>query len=361
MEEIAAIISHRFARAEPRRRVVAYMEGLLSPTLRKSAFALASHADEVGPDGMQRLLRTAKWDADAVRDDLRAYVLRHTGREPGDGILVTAEETFVKKGRHSAGVTWQYSSTLRRMENCQMGLFLGHVSGGTCGLLDRELYLPRPWLRGQQQVIASGIPRQYAYTPKPRLNQRMIARALEAGLAAPWVSVPDRELWDEELRLWLDRRKVPYVLRLNDDDVAALLPRGRTGVGVGAVRAGRPPEVSALPWQTVRLRGSAGARTLWVLTHRPGPCEHPESYLCSGSATTAVAEFIRAVRAQQTTRRCLDVLKRDVGLHEYQVRTVTGWYRHTTLALLAYAFRTFGWEGGRRASVPPRPALTSLD
>lgn len=382
MEELATLISHRFARAEPRRRVVAYMEGLLSHSLRKNAFALASHAREVGPDGMQRLLRTAKWDADEVRDDLRAYVLRHTRGEAdqrahGDGVLVTAQEAFVKKGRHSAGVTWQYSSTHRRMENCQIGLFLAHVSARGSGVLDRELYLPKEWLRDRPQVIASGIRQEATYASKPRLNQRMIARVLDGGVRCPWISVPERELWDEELRLWLDGRNLPYVLKLNPEDASALLPRGMAGL-LGASGTGRTPGVSTLPWQTVRLPGmSTGARAHWLLIHQPAPAERPESYLCSGPPATTVAEFIRAVRAQTRARHCLVVLRREVGLDEYQVRTVTGWYRHTTLSLLAYAFRSFALEARpeepartpgrvvfgqrpRRAPGPRRTPLTSV-
>ncbi|MFI6013465.1 IS701 family transposase [Streptomyces sp. NPDC051243] len=381
---MATLISHRFARAEPRRRVVAYMEGLLSHSLRKNAFALASHAREVGPDGMQRLLRTAKWDADEVRDDLLAYVLRHTrvegGDQPGhgDGVLVAAQEAFVKKGRHSAGVTWQYSSRHRRMENCQIGLFLTHVSARGSGVLDRELYLPQEWLRDRPQVIASGLRQQASYASKARLTQRMIARALDGGLPRPWISVPERDLWDEELRLWLDGRGLPHALRLAPEEAASLLPRGMTGV-LGATGPGRAPGSSSglntLPWQTVRLPGTApGGRAQWLLVHHSAAAGRPEGYLCSGPPATTVAEFIRAVRAQTRARHCLDVLRNEVGLDEYQVRTVTGWYRHTTLSLLAYAFRSFALEGrvrepartpgraafGQRARRAPRPGRTPL-
>ncbi|GAA2382591.1 IS701 family transposase [Streptomyces glaucosporus] len=351
MEEIAELISHRFVRAEPRRRVVAYMEGLLSHAQRKNAFALASHAREVGPDGMQRLLRTAKWDPHAVRDDLRTYVMRHTREEGSDGVLVVSPEVFVKKGRHSAGVAWQYSSRHGRMQNCQIGLFLGHVSARGAGIVDRELYLPREWLDRGTPGIVHGVPEGSGYTAKAGLSRRMIARALESGLRSPWVSVPDDDLWDEELRTWLDGLNVPYVLRLRPDDAAALAPRGTAGEPLRAPgRRGSGPGLNTLPWQTVRLRRTSGERALWLLTHHPAPSERPASFLCSGPAGTAIPEFIRAVRAQATARRCLDALRSDAGLHEYQVRTVTGWYRHTTLSLLAHAFRSFA-PGGRPRAV----------
>jgi hypothetical protein len=359
MNELTDLISHRFSRAEPRRLVISYMEGLLSSELRKTAFALASRAREVGPDGMQRLLRTAKWDADAVRDDLRAYVLRNTrvpAAGPGDrdrAVLVTAQQTFVKKGRHSAGTAWQYSSEHGRMENCQIGLFLSYVSEHGTSVLDRELYLPREWLRDRSRGMSAVLPQRTQYATKARLNQQMIARVLDGTPHLPWVSVPERELWDEDLRLWLEERGVPYVLKLNHEDTAALLPRGMADDLLAPPPGGRTAGVNTLPWQTVRLRGpAAGRRAHWLLIHQPtAPSRRPQAYLCAGHSTT-VTEFIRAVRAQATTQRCLAVLRREVGLDAYQVRTITGWYRHTTLSLLAHAFRSFSQNRPLREPVP---------
>src|SRR3954451_10846488 len=94
-------IAQRFARAEPRRRAYHYLRGLLSPVERKNGWQLAEQAGERTPDGMQRLLATADWDADAVRDDLRAYVVEHLGDE--QGVLVVDETGFLKKGPSRRG------------------------------------------------------------------------------------------------------------------------------------------------------------------------------------------------------------------------------------------------------------------
>jgi SRSO17 transposase len=94
LDRMHACIGPRFARAEPRRRVLAYLRGLLSPIERKNGWQLAEEAGERTPDGMQRLLSTAEWDADAVRDDLVAYVREHLA-DPG-AILVVDETGFLK-------------------------------------------------------------------------------------------------------------------------------------------------------------------------------------------------------------------------------------------------------------------------
>ena len=102
LEVLHARIAGRFARAEPRRRVLAYLRGLLGPVGRKNGWQLAEHAGEATPDGMQRLLSTADWDPDLVRDDLRAYVVEHLGDSAA--VLVVDETGFLKKGTTSVGV-----------------------------------------------------------------------------------------------------------------------------------------------------------------------------------------------------------------------------------------------------------------
>jgi SRSO17 transposase len=64
--------------------------------------------------------------------------------DPG-GVLVVDETGFLKKGRHSVGVTRQYSGTAGRVENCQVGVFLGYASRFGQALIDRRLYLPEAW------------------------------------------------------------------------------------------------------------------------------------------------------------------------------------------------------------------------
>ena len=102
LDEVHARIAPRFSRSEPRERVAAYLRGLLAPLERKNGWTLAEQAGEASPDGMQRLLATADWDADRVRDDLRDYVVDHLG-DPG-AVLVVDETGFLKKGSRSAGV-----------------------------------------------------------------------------------------------------------------------------------------------------------------------------------------------------------------------------------------------------------------
>ena len=145
-EEFAALLARlgpRFGRVEPRRRAAAYLRGLLAPVERKNGWQLAEAAGDRTPDGVQEFLSRVRWDADAVRDDLRAYVVEHLG-DPG-AVLVLDETGFLKKGDKSAGVQRQYSGTAGRIENCQIGVFLAYASRYGRALIDRALYLPESW------------------------------------------------------------------------------------------------------------------------------------------------------------------------------------------------------------------------
>ncbi len=116
LEALHARIAARFRRPEVRARARRYLAGLLERIERKNGWQLAEQLGESGPQGVQRLLNAARWDAEAVRDDLRAYVVEHLG-DP-EAVLVIDETGFLKKGTKSAGVARQYSGTAGRIENC---------------------------------------------------------------------------------------------------------------------------------------------------------------------------------------------------------------------------------------------------
>src|SRR5712691_6970510 len=126
LTRLHARIAPRFARPEPRRRALKYLQGILSSIERKNGWQLAEHAREASPYGMQRLLASAVWDADLVRDDVRDYALEQLGDT--QAILVIDETCFPKRGTKSVGVGPQYCGTTGEVENCQVGVFLSYVS-----------------------------------------------------------------------------------------------------------------------------------------------------------------------------------------------------------------------------------------
>src|SRR5829696_5865073 len=220
LEEVAAwarglgalhgYITRHFARPEPRRRAFQYLKGLLSPVERKNGWQLADQAGEATPDGMQRLLATADWDVEAVRDDLRAYVVEHLG-DPR-AVLVVDETGFLKKGKKSVGVQRQYSGTAGRIENCQVGVFLALSGSRGRALVDRELYLPECWCGVEARREAAGVPDDAKFATKPVLALRMLDRAFAAGLEPAWVLADEVYGNDSKFRRHLEGLGRPYVV-----------------------------------------------------------------------------------------------------------------------------------------------------
>ena len=167
-DQVMARIAGRFSRVEPRATARAYLLGLMSNVERKNCWRPAEHAGHARPGPMQRLLRSAHWDADAVRDAVRAYAVEHLGTE--DSVLIVDETGFVKKGRASAGVQRQYTGTAGRIENSRVGVFLAYATSRQRALIDRRLYLPEPsWRSDAERRHTAGAPDEVEFATKPRL------------------------------------------------------------------------------------------------------------------------------------------------------------------------------------------------
>jgi SRSO17 transposase len=214
LDDLFALVAGRFFRGEPRLRARAYVRGLLAPLASKNGWTLAEAAGDATPDGMQRLLNRAAWDADGVRDDVRAYVARHLGA--ADGVLVV-ETGFLKKGTKSAGVQRQYSGTAGRVENCQLGVFCAYASSKGRALIDRELYLPKSWIADRDRCRQAAVPEDAEFATKTGLARAMLDRALDAGVPAAWVTADEAYGKDGKFRAWLEQRRIGYVVAVPCD------------------------------------------------------------------------------------------------------------------------------------------------
>src|SRR3954454_371440 len=202
LDQLFEWVGQRFVRAEPRERMGRYVDGLLAGLERKNGWTLAEHAREMSPDGMQRLLRWADWDVDAVRDDVRDYVVEHLG-DPR-GVLIIDDTGFLKKGVKSAGVARQYSGTAGRIENCQIGVFMAYRSAKGHALIDRQLYLPQAWTDDRDRCRQAGIPDDVGFATKVEMARAMLARAFAAGVPAGWVTMDEAYGQAKWLRVWLE-------------------------------------------------------------------------------------------------------------------------------------------------------------
>ena len=353
-------IAHRFARSEPRLRALAYLKALIGTSERKNSWQLAEAAGELTPDGMQRLLNQAHWDADLVREDLREYVVEHFGDDPEEAVLVIDETGFLKKGEKSVGVQRQYTGTAGKRENCQIGVFLCYASKRGTAFLDRALYLPKSWAGDAQRREEAGVPKEVAFATKPELAQAMLQRALEAGVPAAWVTGDAVYGGTRRLRMFLEGRGQPFVLAVKRDEPLWVLEPER---GPGQVAANRLAEALA-PEEWTRLSagdGSKGPRLYdwalvplfrlqlseeekywghWLLIRRsPEDPEELAYYVVfAPKATTTLLEVVRVAGTRWRIESCFESAKGEFGLDEYEVRKWEAWHRHITLSLLAHAF-----------------------
>ena len=342
-------IAPRFARHEPLRHAGELMLGLVSGLDRKNCWTIAEHRGDATPDGLQHLLLRAKWDVEAVRDDLRDYVVDAFG-DPG-AVLVVDETGDVKKGVHSVGVQRQYTGTAGRIENAQVAVYLTYAAPRGHALIDRALYLPRSWADDQRRCEQAGIPAaQRDFATKPTLARELIARAVTAHVPASWVTGDEVYGADPRLRATVRAHGLGYVL--------AVAANRRVPTHAGPMRVDRlSAQLPKRAWQ----KDSAGAGShghryyswAWVALIAEDDTDTGAHYLLiRRNDSTGEHAYLRCYSPRPTTLRILvqvagqrwrieesfQAAKGLTGLDQHQVRRWTSWHRWTTLAMLAHAF-----------------------
>ena len=377
LEELHARIAVRFRRPEVSARVRGYLAALLERVERRNGWQMAEQMGETGPQGAQRLLNAASWDAEAVRDDLREYVVEHLGDEES-GVLVVDETGFLKKGEKSVGVARQYTGTAGRIENSQVGVFLCYSSGKGAAFVDRALYLPREWAEDTERRVEAGVPGGARFATKGELAKGMLRRAFDADVPARWVVADTVYGTTRGLRGWLEERGQPYVMAVTGTQgvhhegrqrqaraVAKGLPeRAWVRASAGAGSKGE----RLYDWACVFLPGAdVGEETgRWLLVRRNiDDSSELAYYLAYGPKETPTEELVRVAGRRWTIEDCFEQAKGEVGLDEYEVRKWDGWHRHTTLCLLAHAylaalrFASEHEEDSAKGGISARPRIPS--
>lgn len=357
-EEIENRIHHLFAQYQSRERAMQYIKGLLSPVERKNSWQLAEAAGEKDPYRIQYLLGKADWDVDAMRDDLIRYVGDHVH---DDAVLVVDETGFLKKGTHSAGVARQYSGTAGRIENSQIGVFAAYVTEKDHILIDRELYLPREWTEDEKRRSSAGIPPERKFFSKPKLAKEMIERILSSGLAFKWAAGDSVYGDDRSLRIWLEEKGKAYVFAVSGkeyvfagfnqyrvSDILASLPK-KGWVRMSAGDGSKGPRM----YDWLLLETNSPLRKgwkRWLLVRRSvHDPQDLKAHVACAPAKTELSELVRVAGIRWAIEVSFEDAKQETGLDEYEVRSFTGWYRHITLSMFAYALLSVLKESAREA------------
>jgi len=350
--ELKAYLAPALGRAETRASAGAFIDGLLSGAERKTGWMLAEEAGLDRPYRIQSLLGRSSWSADALRKLVQDYVVAALGDE--DGVLVVDETGFLKKGAYSVGVARQYSGTAGRIENCQVGVFLGYASRYGHALMDRRLYLPKVWAEDGKRRRKASVPEDVAFATKPAMAREMIAAALDSGAPCAWVLADALYGSDYQLRRMLEDRGQPYVLAVRSNQHLRFL----TDEGlVQTDPAYLAQELEPSDWHSLSAgEGAKGPRLYhwarlplswttdhgferWLLFRRS--LRNPEEiayYFAYAREGTSLQELAGAAGLRWTIEECFLRAKDDLGLDHCEARSWHGWHRHMTLVMAAAAF-----------------------
>jgi SRSO17 transposase len=261
--------------------------------------------------------------------------------------LVADPTGFAKKGTKSAGVQRQYSGTLGRVDNCQIGTFLAYVSGaGDRVLIDRELYIPeKSWFGDRERCAEAAIPAELEFATRPQQVIGMLDRAVAADMAFAWFTADEEFGQNPGLRRYLENRVIAYVMAIPK------ITEFVDTTGCVVMVKNLPAQLPASAWQRRACGiGAKGFRVYdWAVIESAEP-EHQYMirrsiddgelafYRCYNPRHEPVGELVRVAGARWPIEECFGAGKGQVGLDHYQVRLYHAWYRHITLSMLAHTF-----------------------
>jgi SRSO17 transposase len=361
-----------------------YVRGLLEQGPRESLEPMVARLGrEADYRSLQQFLADGRWDP--------ALVVKAVAERVASGIGVEAwvldDTGFPKDGKDSPGVKRQYSGTLGKTGNCQIGVSVHAVGSRGTVPLGWVLYLPEDWCADQKRRKKAKIPPEVVFKTKPELGVEL------AQGAAGWKVQKAPVLGDcaygnnTELRDKLDTAGLEYVLSVSAEttvfapDTAFEVPSNegkeggryirprpdRDGEPIGALVArlgeknlktvtfrdgpdGKPVK-SRFMFVRVRAahhwRPSVGSwanaheippREEWLIAEWPKGHTEPSDYWLSNLPVSTKPG--RLARVRWKIELDYKQLKGELGLDHYEGRSWLGWYHHTALVTAAHGFLT---------------------
>ncbi len=364
-----------FRRRELKQTGGYFLDGLLSGIARKTGWLMAEQAGFEQPWRMQALLGRSRWEADALRDEVRSYVVEALGCE--SGVLVVDETGFLKKGHHSVGVSRQYSGTAGRIENCQVGVFLAYASAYGQALIDRRLYLPEAWAADAARRRKVQVPEDVEFATKPAIARDLITSALDAGVPCAWVLADALYGSDSRLRRMLEKRSQAYVLAVRSNhhlrfvsqeglvetDPRTLAEALESAAWTSHAAGEGAKGLRLYDWARISFPWSCDPqweRWLLIRRSRHDPTKQAYYFVFCPAGTT-LAELAGVAGLRWTIEECFQRAKDDLGLDHCEARSWQGWHRHMSLVMAAAAFlaklaadlRRAAWSKPNKTSPSP--------
>jgi SRSO17 transposase len=334
-----------------------FLDGLLGDERRKTGWMRAEAAGDPGPWRQQAILGRGSWDANALRDLVRDYVVETLAAD--DAVLVIDETGFLKQGRASCGVGRQYTGSAGKITNCQIGVFAALVSRHGHAFIDRALYLPKAWTDDTARMAAAHVPQAMGFATKPGLAVGMIKRAVTANVPFAWVAA-DSVYGVGDVEMALRRAGKGYVLGVNSNH------QFRSWVGKPPV-AGSAQQIAGSIDPSAWQRLSAGDGTKSAREHDWVYCEladlDADEYDVTDAglwtrgllirrniagqelaffstwcpAGTGIETLVKVEGCRWAIEDSFETAKNELGLDHNETRSWHGWHRHVSLVMLAFA------------------------
>jgi SRSO17 transposase len=351
-ETFQAQFGHFFKRSETRSRAGDYMRGLLAEVDRKNGWQLAEKMGAADPQGFQRLLYEAKWEHEAVRDQLQVMVVERMG--DADGVGIIDESGYVKKGAKSAGVGRQYCGRIGKVENCQVGVGLAYLTLEGRALIDQRLYLPKSWCDDPDRCRAAHIPPDTTFQTKPQIAQQMLEAAWQNDVPMKWVCADTVYGNASQLREAIAATGRWYVMGITPNQrvqrpgdaqpqkISQLLPalgaRDWQPVGIAWSEDGE----RVYEWTALRVTSPTDdVGEQWLLVRRdPDDTDPVRFFLSNAPADTPLLTLVGVALARHHIEQIFEEAKSHTGMADYEVRHWHSWHRHMVLVMMAHTWLT---------------------
>ena len=352
-------------RLDQRNHTETFVSGLCSDLENKNAESIAYHFD-LDRKTMQYFIGQSQWDDVPLRKELVTQVAQQLGE--ATGVLILDPSAFPKSGSESVGVARQWCGRLGKVDNCQVGLYLGYASSKGHALVDGELYLPKEWTNNKKRMKKAGIPKnKQRYKTRHETFLEML-KLHGPELPHEWIAGDDELGRPIEFRRKLHRMGEKYMLAvpsntkinvLSSDTEEQSVPSVRSSVPISKWTATqekdkwhridvRDTEKGPLIVELVTCEVETGRRSKAGIAKetaiairyldRDRKVIKQDYYMSNADRLTPAAEFARVAKAEHRIEECFERGKGDAGMGDYEVRNWIGWHHHQTLSLIASWF-----------------------
>lgn len=380
LEAYQQIYDAYFCRKEQKREARGYVTGLMQSIPNKSIERIVLHNqgdDANAIRAMQHFMSQGSWQDQPILNRHWQEVDTEIGSD--DGVVMADGSGIPKQGQDSVGVKRQWCGQLGKVDNCQVGVFLGYASQKGYTLLDRRLYLPEEWVTDEayaERRKKCGVPQEVSFKTKPELVLEMVKEVADSGhLRFRWLTC-DEEFGRDPAFLDKVGQYLGYFAEI-PANTSLWLERPQTEVPSWSGRGRKPSREQLLPgeagpttaatltntisdqdWsrhtikegskgpliadfaalRVVAVRDALPGPDLWLVCRRDPVTLEIKYYLSNAPHDTPLTTLVWLSGMRWPIESCFEDSKQELGLGDYQLRGWLGWHHHMTLVILAHFF-----------------------